>query len=456
MLRKQKDKQTEILSYKNLAPVKVDNIQSQADEPFKLAEKTRVKYNKTFCTKVTLTTAAIKPLQAAYHKIHGLPSFVNRFVHGRPTLERALFVNAPEMFHIFNTPYDTSKTILMTNPEYVDHKKFLEDCKKESTSEALKKLKNAPQGLGLVTWYLHPASLPKELQAVDSNDALQTRLTQLKKQAEVFGDEAKKFNYYRYGQESMSSLQRVTSFSKLPRSESQATISDMESKSEIPYLACIFDLDDNKEKSLIYLKDMRANILHDLETIYGVTPEDKIKIYIHMPYLDTTTTLHLHIRINQGDHALENAKSFGLNEIIEQLESGSSVADMVIKRGAILCTEYPIGEGIEGINVETVPNPKRDWKDIFSKLSAHPDTQEYLLQSIEYPEVLARMQLLDFDEIDKLATQINFLTDMPSATVLIEMMKKLKINSELGKLGWSLETGTQATQDLSTKMNHRF
>lgn len=433
------EKEPTKLTFEHLASIGPVHFKDQAKERFELAEKTKVKYNKAICTAVTILSEAGKnALQAAYHRIHGLPHFVHRFLQGRPSLERALFVNAPQMYHIFDTPGEASKTILMSNPEYIDHEKFLSDIKTHSTQYAVKQLKDSPHGLTLVTWYLHPQVLPDELRVFDANTVLKKRLHQLKHETKLL-DEDKKFNYYRYG--NSSPLQKMSSFSKLPRTMSQQEIREMESKSAETYLACMFDLDSNVEKSLNYLKSLRTNILHELESVYGVTKEDKIKIYLHMPYLDETTTLHFHIRINQGDHELENAKSFGLNEIIKQLESGLSVSDMINERGTIYCTEYPIGRNIDGINVETVPNPKRNWSDVFKRLSTHDEIQHYLFNAIQNSEVLTRMQLLDFEEIEKLTSQLTHLDKMPDTYELIEMIKKLSINPELEKLGWSLRTG---------------
>jgi hypothetical protein len=390
---------------------------------------------------VNINSNGVKLLSEAYHKIHGLPGFVHRFLHGRPSLERALFVQVPEMYPIFDTPHDKSKTILMTNPAYLNSKKFLSDCK-ISTSYALKQLKSSGNGLALVTWYIHPEALPAKFHSARSaNQVLAQHRNQLMRDAEIACSKIKDkqpFDYYRYGLE-MTPLQLYGSFSRLPRTPSQESITMLESKSDSIYLACLFDLDLDKEKSLVYLKSLRKNILVNLETVYGVTPEDKIKLYFHMPYLEATTTLHLHIRVNQADHALEDAKSFGLNEIITTLEQGGSITDMILSRGTIYCSEYPLGENIEGVSVKTVPNIKRDWKDIFHLLKATKPTQNYLLEALQDNDVKTRMQLLDIDQIEKLLKIIEESDHAPIIEELIDILKKLAINPELKKLGWSLE-----------------
>ncbi|WP_242602528.1 hypothetical protein [Legionella sainthelensi] len=435
----------EALSHEHLAPIGPGTTNTWDKKELILSEKTRLKYNVATCTAVNINETGAKCLTDAYHEIHGLPGFVHRFLQGRPWLERALFVQAPEMYPIFDTPYDESKTILMTNPAYLDIKKFLSDCEKVSTSYALKQLKNSENGLALVTWYIHPEALPAKFRStLPAHKVLEFHRTQLMREAERACDvkkEKQPFDYYRYGQE-MTPLQLHGSFSKLPRTLSQESITSLESKSDSVYLACLFDLDQNKTQSLIYLKSLRDNILANLAAVYGVTPEDKIKIYLHMPYLEATTTLHVHIRVNQADHGLEDAKSFGLNEIITTLENGGSVTEMILSRGTIYCSEYPIGEHVEGVCVKTVPNIQRDWKDIFNLLQADKLTIDYLLQALKHNDVKSRMQLLDINQIGKLLKIIEEADEFPIIEELINIIKKMEINAELKKLGWSLETGT--------------
>lgn len=438
------------LSPEHLAPIGPGTTNTWNKKELILSEKTRLKYNVATCTAIDINDLGAKRLADAYHQIHGLPGFVHRFLHGRPSLERALFVQAPEMYPIFDTPYDDSKTILMTNPAYLDIKKFLSDCEKVSTGYALKQLKNSENGLALVTWYIHPEALPAKFRnTLPAHKVLEYHRNQLIHEAD-FACKSKKgkqpFDYYRYGQE-MTPLQLCGSFSKLPRTVSQDSITTLESRSESIYLACLFDLDQDKKQSLIYLKSLRDNILANLSTVYGVTPQDKIKIYLHMPYLEATTTLHVHVRVNQADHGLEDAKSFGINEIIDTLEKGGSVTDMILSRGTIYCSEYPIGENIEGVCVKTVPNIQRDWKDIFNLLKADKLTIAYLLQALQENAVKSRMQLLDLDQIGELLKIIEEIDEYPSIEELISILKRMEVNAELKKLGWSLETGTCIKQE---------
>lgn len=438
-----KSSEKKTLSPKHLAPIGPGNTNIWDKKELILSEKTRLKYNVATCTAVDMNDMGVHLLTRSYHDIHGLPGFVHRFLHGRPSLERALFVQAPEMYPIFDTPYDKSKTILMTNPAYLDTKQFLTDCK-VSNNYALKRLKDSENGLALVTWYIHPAALPTKFQGHHSAEkvleSFRNKLIHEAEEACKSTEDKQPFDYYRHGPE-MTPLARHGSFSKLPRTMSQESISTLETNSDNVYLACLFDLDKNREQSLVYLKSIRKNILSTLETIYGVTPEDKIKLYLHMPYLDATTTLHIHIRVNQADHALEDAKSFGLNEIIATLEQGDTVTNMILSRGTIYCSEYPIGEHIDGVSVKTVPNLKRDWNDIFHLLNAGRLTIDYLLHSLKNEEVKNRMQLLDIDQIEKLLKTIEKDEKFPILHQLIDILKKLDVNKELKNLGWSLESG---------------
>ncbi|WP_419418835.1 hypothetical protein ACNVED_09755 [Legionella sp. D16C41] len=431
------------LSPEHLAPIGPDYTNSWQKRPLVLSEKTRLKYNIATCTAIDITESGTKLLTDIYHKVHGLPGFVHRFLQGKPSLARALFVLAPQIYPIFDTPYDNSKTLLMLNPDYLDSKEFLLNCQKVSPSYALQQLKNSKNGLALVTWYIHPEALPVKFHSnLAAQEVLKDYRKRLIREANIVCKDKKKrlFDYYRYGSE-IAGLEHCGTFSKLPRTSSQLSISELEARSKSIYFASLFDLDKNPKQSLIYLKSLRRNILSTLETVYGVTPEDKIKIYLHMPYLDPTTTLHVHIRVNQADHALEDAKSFGLNEIIDTLEKKGTVTNLILSRGIIYCSEYPIGKNVDGVYVKTVPNLKRDWNDIFQILKAKNEVATYLLQALNCIEVKNRMQLLDIKEIEKLLKVLEADKQLPTIDQLVDILKTMEINKELGELGWSLETG---------------
>ncbi|WP_010598079.1 hypothetical protein, partial [Rickettsiella massiliensis] len=332
---------------------------------------------------------------------------------------------------------------------------FLSDCERVSTNYALKQLKHSKNGLVFLAWYVHPEALPAKFRSgLSPKEVFKNTREELMHEARKVcqGKDNDMFNYYRYGPEVMH-IQRRSSFSKLPRTNSQSSIFDLESKSESVYLASLFDLDKDKEQSLLYLKALRDNILSTLETVYGVTSEDKIKIYFHALYAERTTTLHAHIRVNQADHPLEDAKSFGINEIISTLEKGGSVTEMILRRGTIYYTQFSLDKDIEGVCIKIIPNFKRDWYDIFDSLGASNIMTTYLLQAIKYNEVKNRIQLLDIDQIEKLLRIIKIDKTFPEIENLVNILKTLEPNRELRKLGWSMETGTCSDLVMNVTVN---
>ncbi len=447
---------TKTLTSECLVPIGPENTNAWKgrEERLSLTEATRRKYNQTTCTAIDIDESGVKSLNDTYYrKIQGLPGFIHRFLAGRPSIERALFVQAPEIYSMFDTPFDNSKTLFTINFPHFDSAQFLSDCENVSPSYALKQLKHSKNGLVFLAWYIHPETLPSNFQAgLSTQEVLEKNRRELMHEAEraCQGESKKMFAYYRYGPE--MKRPRRGSYSLLSRTESQCPIVDLESKSKSIYFASLFDLDRNREKSLIYLKALRANILATLETVYGVTAEDKIKIYFHALYAERTTTLHAHIRVNQADHPLEDAKSFGLNEIITTLEKGGTVTEMILSRGTIYYTKFSLAENIDGVCVKTIPNFKRDWRDIFVSLGASEEMTSYLLQAIKHDEVKSRIQLLDMDQIEKLLQSIKT-ARLPEIEDLVDILKTLKVNKELRKLGWSMETGTCSDLARNVKVN---
>src|SRR4051794_3598262 len=85
--------------------------------------------------------------------------------------------------------------------------------------------------------------------------------------------------------------------------------------------------------------------------------------YIRSPL---TSSLHLHVRVNQGEHPLELTKSFGLDDLISGLESGDTINKMILRRQsanagcylANICSEIEkLIQGVPGISVVHISNP---------------------------------------------------------------------------------------------------
>ena len=139
------------------------------------------------------------------------------------------------------------------------------------------------------------------------------------------------------------------------------TIKSLEAEGA-PYLASILDLN---KSHLPHLKELQRLSKSHISKVYGVDEKDSVELYFHFPYAPKTVTLHLHIRVNQTTYGLERAKSYDLLEIINHLESGSDIKELILARqrqlGGYLLTNSGVVEDLltrQGIgSVGRVANP---------------------------------------------------------------------------------------------------
>ncbi len=84
-------------------------------------------------------------------------------------------------------------------------------------------------------------------------------------------------------------------------------------------------------------------------------------LYVHCAF-DLNTTLHLHVRVNEGMHPLEEKRRYQLDDIIKTLESGKTIHDLIIERGPVFLESSDtitkkFLEGIPGIAITEISNP---------------------------------------------------------------------------------------------------
>lgn len=135
------------------------------------------------------------------------------------------------------------------------------------------------------------------------------------------------------------------------------TMKSIEEKSKHKYLTTILDLDYNE---LHQLKKLRKDIFEHLKEVYAVNPlKDKIKLFFHFPIDPTQATLHLHIRVNVGDHPRNMASSFDLDHIINHLEKRLPISQLVTSRfnGKIYTTTA--GPFKDVVDAKEIDNPFR-------------------------------------------------------------------------------------------------
>ncbi len=143
------------------------------------------------------------------------------------------------------------------------------------------------------------------------------------------------------------------------RSEDQETIESIRNRSDFPYFASVLDL---KKEHLELLKTWKSDIFATLRN-FDVSEDEgvNIRLYFHWPYTDDTVTLHLHVRVNQGSHPLEEEESITLDKAIEILEQGKSIEEFILEKGTWYTTvdDYDFLSSIDGIYPEVVYNKFR-------------------------------------------------------------------------------------------------
>jgi hypothetical protein len=98
------------------------------------------------------------------------------------------------------------------------------------------------------------------------------------------------------------------------------------------YIVSIMDL---TKAHLPWLKSMRTQALAWVKDVYDVKPAedgDTVRMYFHWPTGHPTSTLHMHVRVNWRMSPVEYIHSYMLDDVIQALESGKTVAQMIADR----------------------------------------------------------------------------------------------------------------------------
>ncbi|MBA3662406.1 MAG: hypothetical protein H0W64_11800 [Gammaproteobacteria bacterium] len=296
------------------------------------------KYNQSTVVRAEITEDALRALLDGDKKIKGLPKFMDDFLNLQPSQHRETLALKPELI----TWSEDGKYILMPNPEQTNHELLMSDPKKAKYEEG---------GFGLIAWYIHPKLL-QESRFADKDKIIKETL-----------ENGESLRYGKYGTKenliknsNKHSLKKINSFSELlERDNNKETVEDIVNKSNEPYLCGPFDYQQEHLESLKRLKKM---VIAHLSAIYDINELDKVELYFHTHYSVDTTTMHLHVRVNQMRHGLELDKSLALDDIIYYLENGKSVKETFMERGVIHkeLKSFPFLQST-GYKIKKVANP---------------------------------------------------------------------------------------------------
>jgi len=156
------------------------------------------------------------------------------------------------------------------------------------------------------------------------------------------------------------------------------TFADLQKGQSARYLVTLLDLTKNDVEWLRAIKRDGERLLQDA---YNVDPQtDEVSFYFHFPTGLRTTTLHMHMRVNQGRLPTDNARSYSLDSVIGALENNLSTAGLVMQRyqdggnRLVLATrdtqlESMFTNNSAGASVSVIPNIYTHWRKFFPGFS---------------------------------------------------------------------------------------
>lgn len=265
-----------------------------------ISDHIRAKYNTKTVLAVKFSYFGLLKIQQLYHQ---LP--VSRVVDDVITNADRDWAEITDKAPTFLKWNQFENSFLSINPTYFKSHELIDAIRNNDVSL----LKDRENGIALISWFVHPNL--KEKQSIGS----------FKKGIKIKDIDAPHARYY----------------------------------------ASILDL---THQDLPYLKDLKSMAVEHLKSLYNVNPQkDAVRFDFHFPYAIDTATLHLHVRVNSPDHPLELSKSYSIDEVIHYLESGRSVADLILDRQKLVGWFYfsisakKIFEIIPVESSKEVPNP---------------------------------------------------------------------------------------------------
>lgn len=254
-------------------------------------------------------------VKKSYHRVT-VPKLIEDIVNLRSPLDNAMFIKYPRSL-AWNAE---GNFVLVINPRHMPP---------DELSESIDELKNLSTGLSLVGWYFYP---------------------------HIMNGSPFWHNYLDH--EKVQSVSNSTV--KTQTTEYHPRTFDAVEVEEETNLVTIMDL---TPKELPYLKDIESMIFRILRETYHVDPiKDQVNLHFHFPYAMESSSLHVHVRVNQASTPLEKAINFPFNEIIHALESGKKIGQVILEKqennkGCLFSDtskKYEILETIPGVTTKLI------------------------------------------------------------------------------------------------------
>jgi len=273
------------------------------------------KYQTADCVHLQFNPESLSNLRDTYHNVNGVTAFLRELLDGKPCATRNCYNLRHDLFEFFPPLNSGSNGFLIyPNLPYIDLKDY---------SENPGSLKDRKNGITLGAWAIHPNQNLNFIERLAPDSALSMK------------DQAQPDCH-----------------------DNNRTLNQIEHGTNVKYLSSILDFE---REDIIMLKKLKEDVWQHLYDVYDVRHgTTSVKMFFHFPVAIKTATLHLHVWINKADHPLNNARSFELTEIIDHLENGGDIQDLILARnnGAYFVPASDTIKDISAIpNMGKEPNP---------------------------------------------------------------------------------------------------
>ncbi|ABN63987.1 SidE phosphodiesterase domain-containing protein [Shewanella baltica] len=251
-----------------------------------VTKKTAKSYHVEDSFRVAFTGQHLDKLQKTYKKTP-VTGFLKKFINKVDGAEHRNYLQNKALCD-YLPPVDLNSNghLIYPNPTYITKEYFTHP----------ENLKNTKNGIQLLTWAVHPRNAAPLINEITAGE---------------FHSLHKESSPSRFGLYTTSQL-------------------ETERKTGLKSLTTILDLTKEDLPQLIALR--KAS--HDqLVSKYNVDlNKDKVNMFFHFPVSIETATLHLHVFVNKGNLPLNEQRSFSIDEVINYLESGKSVKELILNR----------------------------------------------------------------------------------------------------------------------------
>lgn len=225
----------------------------------------------------------IESLKNTYNE-EPVTEFLAKLLNKETDVYAGVFKQNPKLFG-YTPPVNNTSNAFLTYPN-------IPYMSEAYLGNHLDQLKDKKEGIQLCAWAVHPSG---HSAFVD----------------EITGKKSEKTN------------------AQVQANESQQ---QMSARTGIKSLTSLLDFD---QSDVEQLKTLQKGAMAHLQDTYSVDPnKDRVEMFFHFPVATKTATLHLHVWVNKGDHPLNDARAFALNDVIDHLANGKNINDMVTARNS--------------------------------------------------------------------------------------------------------------------------